>query len=78
MSFATLASASPHQDLIVGASVYFPPLFKAIFIGFFIWLAVHRLLRDWIYSGDVWHPTLFDLSLFVLSVCFGFALVQVW
>jgi len=61
----------PLQDLVFGASVYFPPLFKAVFIGFFIWLIVHRALRGWLYSGDVWHPTLMDLSLFSLSVCLG-------
>jgi len=26
------------------------------------------LLRSWMYSGDIWHPTLMDLSLFVLCV----------
>jgi len=30
---------------------------------------IHRVLRDWIYSGEVWHPTLMDLSLFVISIC---------
>lgn len=71
-------SGFPLQDLVVGASVYFPPLFKAVFVGFFIWLVVHRLLRDWIYSGEIWHPTLMDLSLFALSVSAGMALLVMW
>lgn len=66
------------RDLVVGASVYFPPVFKAILAGFFIWMIIHKLLREWIYSGDVWHPTLMDLSLFVLSVGAGLLLLVVW
>jgi len=56
-------------DLVLGASLYFPPMFKAFLLGLVIWLLIHRLLRDWIYSGEVWHPTLMDLSLFVISIC---------
>ncbi|ELQ6226921.1 DUF1656 domain-containing protein [Cronobacter turicensis] len=66
------------SDLIAGASVYFPPLFKAVMLGFFIWLMAHRLLRDWMYAGDIWHPTLMDLSLFVLSVSLGLVILIVW
>jgi len=64
--------------LVVGASVYFPPIFKAVILGFFIWLILHHLLRDWMYSGDIWHPTLMDVSLFSLSVCAGLAFLVVW
>ncbi|WP_428946290.1 DUF1656 domain-containing protein [Pantoea sp. FN060301] len=64
-------------DLIFGASVYFPPLFKAVLLGFFLWLLLHRLLRDWIYSGEIWHPTLLDLSLFVLCVSAAMWLLRV-
>lgn len=70
------ASAVPLNDLIVGASVYFPPIFKAVLLGFICWLFLHRALRDWIYSGEIWHPTLFDLSLFALSVCGALALLS--
>jgi hypothetical protein len=63
-----LPSASPFTDLVLGASLYFPPLFKAVLLGFFIWLLLHPLLRDWMYSGEIWHPTLLDLSLFILCV----------
>ncbi|ELY5828168.1 DUF1656 domain-containing protein [Cronobacter turicensis] len=66
------------SDLIAGASVYFPPLFKAVMLGFFIWLMAHRLLRDWMYAGDIWHPTLMDLSLFILSVSLGLVILIVW
>lgn len=69
-------SGLPLQDLVFGASVYFPPGFKAVIVGFFIWLLLHRLLRNWMYSGDVWHPTLLDLSLFVIAVCLGLALLS--
>nr|WP_024967954.1 DUF1656 domain-containing protein [Pantoea sp. IMH] len=68
MSNRLFSSASPLTDLVFGASVYFPPLFKAVLLGFFLWLLLHRLLRDWMYSGEIWHPTLLDLSLFVLCV----------
>ncbi|MFM5842932.1 DUF1656 domain-containing protein [Aeromonas sanarellii] len=61
-----ISSALP--DLVLGASLYFPPLFKAVLLGLLGWLPVHHLLRDWLYGGDVWHPLLMDLSLFILAV----------
>ncbi len=73
-----LTHGIPVKDLIFGASVYFPPIFKAVLIGFFIWLVLHRLLRDWMYSGEIWHPTLMDLSLFALSVSAGLVVLSVW
>jgi len=72
------AAGLPLQDLIVGASVYFPPIFKAVMLGFLIWLVAHRVLRDWMYSGEIWHPMLMDLSLFALSVSLGLALLIAW
>lgn len=68
----------PLQDMVIGASVYFPPLFKAFALGFFLWLFLHRLLRDAIYSGEIWHPLLMDLSIFALCVCSGLLLLVVW
>lgn len=78
MTFSFSATGLPLQDLIVGASVYFPPLFKAVMLGFLIWLVAHRVLRDWMYSGEIWHPMLMDLSLFALSVSLGLALLIAW
>lgn len=72
------ASGMPLQDLIVGASVYFPPLFYAVLLGFCLWLLAHRLLRDWMYAGDIWHPMLMDLSLFALSVCLALFVLVIW
>ena len=72
------ASGLPLQDLVVGASIYFPPLFKAVLLGFLIWLIAHRQLRDWMYAGDIWHPLLMDLSLFALSVCLALVLIVSW
>lgn len=69
------SSGMPLSDLVVGASVYFPPVFKAVLVGFVIWLLVHQALRDWMYSGEIWHPTLMDLSLFALSVGAGLLLL---
>lgn len=48
MKFMLNATGLPLQDLVFGASVYFPPFFKAFAFGFVIWLVVHRLLRGWI------------------------------
>ncbi|NTX68180.1 DUF1656 domain-containing protein [Lelliottia amnigena] len=78
MTFSFSATGLPLQDLIVGASVYFPPIFKAVMLGFLIWLVAHRVLRDWMYSGEIWHPMLMDLSLFALSVSLGLALLIAW
>ncbi|MFZ4832974.1 DUF1656 domain-containing protein [Rouxiella sp. Mn2063] len=63
-----LHSGFPLSDLVFGASLYFPPIFKAFLVGLIFWLIIHRLSRDWIYSGNVWHPTLMDLSIFVISI----------
>ncbi|MCP1437142.1 hypothetical protein J3D56_000578 [Erwinia persicina] len=68
MNNAFTAAVSPLTDLVFGASLYFPPLFKAVLAGFFLWLLIHPVLRSWIYSGEIWHPTLLDLSLFILCV----------
>ena len=78
MKFSFSSAGLPLQDLIVGASIYLPPLFKAVMLGFLIWLVAHRVLRDWMYSGEIWHPMLMDLSLFALSVSLGLALLIAW
>ncbi|BDH46127.1 DUF1656 domain-containing protein [Salmonella enterica subsp. enterica serovar Choleraesuis] len=78
MSYLFSSSGMPLRDLIVGSSVYFPPVFKAVILGFIIWLLLHRLMREWMYSGEVWHPTLMDLSLFALSVSAGLLLLTAW
>jgi hypothetical protein len=70
--------ALPLQDLLFGASIYFPPIFKAVMLGFLLWLVVHRLLRDWMYAGDIWHPILMDLSLFVIAIGASLALLMVF
>ena len=72
------APALPMQDLIFGASVYFPPIFKAVMLGFLLWLVVHRIIRDWMYSGDIWHPILMDLSLFVIAIGVSLAILMVF
>ena len=71
MKFMFNATGLPLQDLVFGASVYFPPFFV-------IWLVVHRLLRGWIYAGDIWHPLLMDLSLFAICVCLALAILIAW
>lgn len=78
MTFTLNATGLPLQDLVIGASLYFPPFFKAFACGFIIWLMAHRLLRDWIYSGEIWHPLLMDLSIFTLCVSLSFVLLVAW
>lgn len=68
MVTTVFTAAKPLTELVFGASLFFPPIFKAVLAGFFLWLLIHPMLRSWIYSGKVWHPTLFDLSLFILCV----------
>jgi hypothetical protein len=41
-------------------------------------LLLHPLLRGWIYSGEIWHPTLLDLSLFILCVSASLWLLISW
>ncbi len=53
-------------------------VFKAFAFGFVIWLVIHRLLRGWIYAGDIWHPLLMDLSLFAICVCLALAILIAW
>ncbi|MGP4129769.1 DUF1656 domain-containing protein [Pantoea tagorei] len=66
--YFSLSCGWPPDRPGVRRSLFFPPLFKAVLLGFFFWLILHPLLRGWIYSGEIWHPTLLDLSLFVLCV----------
>lgn len=68
----------PLKDLIFGASVYFPPIFKVVMLGFLLWLVAHRMLREWIYAGEIWHPILMDLSLFVIALSLALGLLIVW
>lgn len=67
----------PLSDLVVGAALYFPPLFKAIALGLCGWLLLHRLLRAQLYGGAIWHPTLCDLALLVICVVLAFALLLI-
>ena len=78
MKLSLNTTGLPLQDLVFGASVYFPPVIKAVLLGFFIWLIVHRQLRDWMYAGEIWHPLLMDLSFFALSVCLALVLLTIW
>lgn len=78
MKWSSSSLDLPLQDLIFGASVYFPPLFKVMMLGFLLWLVAHRLLREWIYAGEIWHPILMDLSLFVIALSFALGLLIVW
>ncbi|WP_241623784.1 DUF1656 domain-containing protein [Rosenbergiella epipactidis] len=63
-------------DLVVGDMLFFPPIIKSVLLGFFFWLIIHPLIRHKIYSGQVWHPTLLDLSLFFLCVSAALAILR--
>ncbi|AJQ99336.1 hypothetical protein M988_1858 [Hafnia paralvei ATCC 29927] len=78
MDIISSSQGSPLQDLILGASLYFPPIFKAVLLGIVFWLLIHRIFRDTIYSGDIWHPTLMDLSIFVICVSASLWLLTSW
>ncbi|HHK8358029.1 TPA: DUF1656 domain-containing protein, partial [Serratia marcescens] len=43
-----------------------------------LWLLIHQLLRDWMYSGELWHPMLMDLSIFVLAVSGSLWILASW
>lgn len=74
----TPAPLAPLTDLVFGASLLFPPLFRAVLLGFFVWLLIHPLFRGWLYSGEIWHPTLMDLSIFILCVSGAMLLLIIW
>ncbi len=63
-------------ELVFGDSLFFPPMFKSVLLGFFLWLVIHPLIRTRIYSGRFWHPTLMDLSVFILCVVSSFGLLN--
>nr|WP_159567504.1 DUF1656 domain-containing protein [Budvicia diplopodorum] len=71
-------SGNALSDLVFGASLYFPPIFKALMLGFVIWLLVHRVIRDWLYSSEVWHPTLMDLCIFIIAVSGSMWILTRW
>ncbi|EEQ04283.1 hypothetical protein yrohd0001_27320 [Yersinia rohdei ATCC 43380] len=64
--------------MVFGASIYFPPMFKAVMLGLVLWLLIHHVLRNWIYSGDIWHPILMDLSIFVIAVSVSLWILASW
>ncbi|MFP1454465.1 hypothetical protein ACLB1O_08715 [Escherichia coli] len=78
MKFMLNATGLPLQDLVFGASVYFPPFFKAFAFGFVIWLVVHRLLRGWITPVTSVFLSPMDLSLFAICVCLALAILIAW
>ena len=74
-----LSSSPPFSsltELVFGDSLFFPPMFKPVLLGFFLWLVIHPLIRARMYSGTFWHPTLMDLSLFILCVVASFGLLS--
>ncbi|AHM74152.1 DUF1656 domain-containing protein [Yersinia hibernica] len=78
MYVSILSINAPLPDLILGASIYFPPMFKAVMLGLVLWLLIHHVLRNWIYSGDIWHPILMDLSIFVIAVSVSLWILASW
>ena len=76
MSVSQFPLTSALTDLVIGDMLYFPPIFKSVLLGFFFWLAIHPLIRQKIYSGQVWHPTLLDLSLFLICVSAALAILR--
>lgn len=78
MQVTSVPMASPLTDWVLGASIYFPPLFKAVMLGLIFWLLIHHLLRNWIYSGEIWHPMLMDLSIFVIAVSISLWILVSW
>lgn len=65
------------SDLVIGSSLYFPPIFKVLFWAILAWLVIHRLSRERIYSGKFWHPLLIDLSIFVITFSAAFWLLVI-
>ncbi|ADZ42543.1 TPA: DUF1656 domain-containing protein [Yersinia enterocolitica] len=47
-------------------------------LGLVLWLLIHHMLRNWIYSGDIWHPILMDLSIFVIAVSISLWILAGW
>lgn len=78
MYVSLLSANAPLSDLVLGASIYFPPMFKAVMLGLVLWLLIHHMLRNWIYSGDIWHPILMDLSIFVIAVSVSLWILASW
>ncbi len=55
-------------DLVFGALVFLPGIVKVLILGLFIWLFVRGFYRKALYSGDIWHPNLVDISIYFLSL----------
>ncbi|MFJ1239962.1 DUF1656 domain-containing protein [Yersinia enterocolitica] len=64
--------------MVLSASIYFPTIVKAFMLGLVLWLLIHHMLRNWIYSGDIWHPILMDLSIFVIAVSVSLWILAGW
>ncbi|KKY40013.1 membrane protein [Vibrio parahaemolyticus] len=53
-------------------------MFTAFALRFLLWLFIHRLLRERIDSGEIWHRLLLELSILALCVCLGLLLLVAW
>ena len=67
----------PLPDLVLGHRFIFH-LYLKLFTRLVLWLLIHQLLRDWMYSGELWHPMLMDLSIFVLAVSGSLWILASW
>ncbi|MGL4487696.1 MAG: DUF1656 domain-containing protein [Yersinia sp. (in: enterobacteria)] len=48
--------------------MYLPQIVKAVMLDLVLWLLIHHVLRNWIYSGEIWYLILMDLSIIVIAV----------
>lgn len=43
-----------------------------------LWLLIHHVLRNWIYSGEIWYLILMDLSIIVIAVSVSLWILTRW
>ncbi|GAA5644574.1 MULTISPECIES: DUF1656 domain-containing protein [Vibrio] len=56
------------NEVILADSIYLPPFLRVVLLGLLIWAVLHQILRPVLHSGHIWHPSLADLSLFIISL----------
>ncbi|MFI0488906.1 MAG: DUF1656 domain-containing protein [Yersinia sp. (in: enterobacteria)] len=58
--------------------MYLPQIFKAVMLDLVLWLLIHHVLRNWIYSGEIWYLILMDLSIIVIAVSVSLWILTRW
>lgn len=54
------------HDVVFGSLVFLPGIVSVLILAFFMWLLVRGFYRKKLYSSNIWHPNLVDISVYFI------------